>query len=108
MKIVGPGAVDAKPAGIQLQMIYDRLDMSLFASLDRDERNHLLCYPRPEATKPDHAGKPAPIRKKPRPGSPGAYLVFGLRVDTGEGVRALIPPPPEPPVEHREEPHEPA
>lgn len=69
------------PGNVTLQVVYDRLDMSLFASIDKDDRGHLLCYPKTDASS----------LKKAKAGQ-GAYLVFGTRVDTGDTLRALIPP----------------
>lgn len=72
-------------ANIQLNIIFDKMDMSLFASISQDEYGHLLCHPKPE-----HLGKNAPNAKTRFEGAP-AYLVFGTRLDTGESVKALVP-----------------
>lgn len=74
------------PANIQLKVIYERMDMSLYASLQQDEQGNLLCVPKSEVL-----GRNAQ-RGLSRTGSASlVYLVFGSRLDTREDLRALVP-----------------
>ncbi len=70
------------PANVQLKMVYARMDMTLYSSMQQDEHGVLLCVPKPEAVgKQARGGGRAPL----------AYLVFGNRLDNQQGLRALVP-----------------
>ncbi|MEB3286721.1 MAG: hypothetical protein VKJ04_04400 [Vampirovibrionales bacterium] len=69
------------PASVQIQVIFDRINLGLFASIDQDEKGNLICHP-----KPDVLHQPEKARH-----FPSAYLVFGIRMDTKETLKALVP-----------------
>lgn len=70
------------PANIQLKMVYARLDMTAFSSMQQDEHGTLLCVPKPEAVgRNAGSGRRAPL----------VYLVFGNRLDNQQSLRALVP-----------------
>lgn len=76
------------PANVQLRLIFERMDMSLYSSLQQDEQGNLLCTPKSEfigqnTGKTTLAGKTPPTQT--------AYLVFGTRLDNKADLKALVP-----------------
>jgi hypothetical protein len=75
---------------IQLRLVYERLDMSLFAAIQQDEQGHLLCTPKNEVL---GRNRKASSDKESGSRSPEAeaYLVYGFRLDDRQEFRALVP-----------------
>lgn len=69
-------------SNLQLQAVYDRINLALFASIEQDERGYLKCFPKPEIL---HNAE-AFTRNMPN-----TYLVMGTRVDTREVIKVLVP-----------------
>jgi hypothetical protein len=93
---------------IQLLLVYDRLDMTLYGSILKDEQGDLICTPKSAApvVEKKHATPPRGIERwRERPQSEASepsrlvmpdslrnvYLILGLRLDTQQEIRALIP-----------------
>lgn len=78
---------------VQLRVIYERMNMMFFASIQQDEQGNLLCTPKNELI-----GKNKNTHKIAPNSLGNTYLVYGFRLDTKEDVRALVPanhlPPP--------------
>lgn len=73
-------------ANIQLQVIFDRINMGLFATIEQDEKGNLVCYP-----KPDYVGKNlSRAAANTATLNTSAYLVLGTRMDTKEALRTLV------------------
>jgi hypothetical protein len=73
------------PNNVQLRIVYERMDMTLFAGIQQDEQGNLLCTPKNELigrNQERYKGKQSP--------SP-MYLVYGFRLDNKEDIRALVP-----------------
>lgn len=72
------------PANVQLKIIFERMNMALYQGLQQDEQGYLLCTPKREF-----------LGRNPVEGAihaeSNAYLVFGIRLDTKEDIRALVP-----------------
>jgi hypothetical protein len=79
------------PANIQLKIIFERMDMSIYASIQQDEQGNLLCIPKNEfiGKNLSATSTQALLRGNTLQGS--AYLVLGVRLDTREELRALVP-----------------
>lgn len=79
------------PKNIQLRIVYERMDMSLYSALQQDEQGFLLCTPRAEllGKNRNHPGSRKLLTQHAL-GS-NTYLVFGTRLDTREDIRALVP-----------------
>jgi|GEM_PF-3686732 len=78
------------PANIQLKVVFGRMHMPLYASIQPDDQGNLLCTPKAELL-----GKPMnlPANKALLAVSNRdmTYLVIGTRLDTKADVRALVP-----------------
>lgn len=70
---------------IQIRVIYERMDMASVATIDQDDDGNLLCFPKPDAIKKAKNGS---VNHKQMD-----YLIFGMRMDTQEVVKALMPMP---------------
>jgi hypothetical protein len=91
------------PDQIQLQLIFDRLNLNLYAAIRQDEQGYLLCTPKSDASPTDSSRRErgrfaSQNRRALRPSLPTSadtsvfYLVIGLRLDTRQDVRALVSP----------------
>lgn len=94
---------------IQLLLVFDRMDMTLYSSILKDEQGDLLCTPKTALqstiSAKKHASPPRGIERwrertraeeqQERTATPdsllNAYLIIGLRLDTKQEIRALIP-----------------
>lgn len=81
------------PTNIQLRIVFERMDMNLYATIQQDEQGNLLCIPKNEylgknlTTGPTQTTTKA--RQREQTGT--SYLVFGIRLDNKEDIRALVP-----------------
>lgn len=78
------------PANIQLKIVFERMDMSIFSTLQQDEQGNLLCTPKNELLGRNRETQSAQNLLRHQAVG-GAYLVFGFRLDTKEDLRALVP-----------------
>lgn len=80
---------DTRPGNIQLTVVYDRMIMNMFSSFSQDSRGNMVCYPKPELVGRSRLklsdSDATNIRNAP------VYLVYGVRLDNQEAVRALVP-----------------
>lgn len=74
------------PNNIQLRVVFERMDMTLFANIQQDEHGNLLCTPRNELI-----GRNQDKKQRKDPRSSNLYLVYGFRLDNKEDIRALVP-----------------
>lgn len=95
--------VKTHPANVQLGIIFERMNMGLYASMQADAQGHLLCVPKIEVK----VNQPAYLKRESHRHQVGnsrqesgknveytttmTYLVTGLRLDTREDIRALVP-----------------
>ncbi len=71
---------------VQLKIVFEPMDMALYASIQQDEQGNLLCTPKNEVL-----GRNQALMKQV-PGAGGtAYLVYGFRLDNKQDIRALVP-----------------
>lgn len=77
-------------ANVQLRIVYERMDMSLYAGIEQDAHGNLLCTPKNELLGRNAATHAAQALRKTAP-AVSAYLVFGTRLDNKEDIRALVP-----------------
>ncbi len=77
------------PANLQLKIVFERMDMTLFSSIQQDDHGYLLCVPKSEFLGKNQTLDPKGEQKKKPSGD--AYLVYGFRLDNKESVRALVP-----------------
>lgn len=73
------------PNNVQLRIVFERMDMTLFAGIQQDEQGNLLCTPKNELIGRNHD------LHKGKTASSTMYLVYGFRLDNKEDVRALVP-----------------
>jgi hypothetical protein len=71
---------------VQLKIVFEPMDMNLYASIQQDDHGNLLCTPRNELL-----GKNREHGKSPSAEGGSAYLVYGFRLDTREDIRVLVP-----------------
>jgi hypothetical protein len=80
------------PANVQLKIVFERMHMALYASIQPDELGHFLCVPKSEllGRNRDSAGSKAILNQHSAAGQ-ATYLVVGIRLDNKEDIRALVP-----------------
>jgi hypothetical protein len=71
---------------VQLKIVFEPMDMNLYASIQQDDHGNLLCTPRNELL-----GKNRTQNKGISAEGGSAYLVYGSRLDTREDIRVLVP-----------------
>jgi len=80
------------PGNVQLKMIYERMNVSLFSAIQVDESGHLMCTPKSELIGRNAMSQSAKARDRQiLAGSEASYLVLGVRLDTKADIRALVP-----------------
>lgn len=87
-----------KPINIKVTLVYDRMNMPLFSSLSQDKQGQMVCIPKSSLIGKNHPawdklGSRYSLLSKNESGSKPSlfYLVFGLRMDTQQPVRAVVP-----------------
>lgn len=76
---------NTRPDNVQLRIIFERMDMTLFASIQQDEQGNLLCTPKNELL-----GRNQSQNKNSAAGN-NMYLVYGFRLDNKEDIRVVVP-----------------
>jgi hypothetical protein len=74
------------PNNVQLRIVFERMDMTLFSGIQQDEQGNLLCTPKNELI-----GRNRNLHKNAVGASNTMYLVYGFRLDNKEDIRALVP-----------------
>jgi hypothetical protein len=87
-----------KPINIKVTLVYDRMNMPLFSSLSQDKQGQMVCIPKSNLIGKNHpawdklGGHYSLLSKNEGTSKPTLfYLVFGLRMDTQQPVRAVVP-----------------
>jgi hypothetical protein len=80
------------PANVQLKVVFERMHMALYASIQPDELGHFLCVPKSEllGRNREAAASQAILNHHASAGN-ATYLVVGIRLDNKEDIRALVP-----------------
>jgi hypothetical protein len=77
---------------VQLKMVFERMNVAFYTSIQQDEQGHLLCVPKNELIGKNAQGKTGQaMLKHLSRNTENAYLVVGFRVDTKQDIRAMVP-----------------
>ncbi len=99
------------PANVQIQFVFDRMDITIFQKMENDNNGNLLCFPKAESlslsamlSKPTvHSTKQllksaakrtiSQARNTPSatPPSEPVLLIFGQRIDNKESISMIVP-----------------
>lgn len=82
-----------QPGNVQLKMIYERMNMGLYAGIQVDETGSLMCTPKSEmiGRNAERTSGVSSRLSQAAAGSESSYLVLGVRLDTKADIRALVP-----------------
>jgi hypothetical protein len=87
-----------KPLNIRVTLVYDRMNMPLFSSLSQDKQGQMVCVPKSSLIGKNHpawdkiGSRYSLLSKNENDAKPSLfYLVFGLKLDTQQPVRAVVP-----------------
>lgn len=78
------------PANIQLKVVFGRMHMPLYASIQPDDQGNLLCIPKGELLG-KNMEMPSSKALLTASSRDITYLVIGVRLDTKADIRALVP-----------------
>lgn len=81
-----------QPSNVQLKVVFERMHMALYASIQPDDTGHFLCIPKSEllGRNRETAASQALLNHQSVAGS-ATYLVVGIRLDNKEDIRTLVP-----------------
>ncbi len=84
--------IGTAPSNIQLKVVFERMNVALYATIQQDESGQLLCTPKNELIGKNVRGKTGQtLAAKLSEKTPNTYLVVGIRLDTREDIRAMVP-----------------
>ena len=72
------------PANIQIRLVFDRMNMTLFENMEQDKQGKLMCHPKSRYIGKNWARYHHEADRQPM------YLVFGAVMNTGKSVSALV------------------
>jgi hypothetical protein len=77
---------------VQLKVVFERMNVALYANIQQDEQGHLLCVPKNELVGKNAQSKTgrALLNRLSR-NTEDAYLVVGFRLDNKQDIRAMVP-----------------
>lgn len=78
------------PANVQLKVVFGRMHMALYNSIQPDEQGNLLCIPKGELLGRNRELQSAKALLSAT-ASDMTYLAIGTRLDTKADIRALVP-----------------
>lgn len=83
---------ETRPDNVQLKVVFERMNVAFYASIQQDEQGNLLCVPKNELIGKNALGKQGQALIERISQSTGnAYLVVGFRLDNKQDIRAMVP-----------------
>lgn len=80
------------PSNVQLKVIFQRMNVALYTSVQQDEQGHLLCVPKNELMGRNLLSKSGQLLlKRLDQNSENTYLVVGFRLDNQKDIRTMVP-----------------
>lgn len=81
-----------KASNVQLKVIFERMNVAFYTSIQQDEQGHLLCVPKNELVGRNAQSKTGQaLLERLRLNTENAYLVVGFRLDNQQDIRAMVP-----------------
>jgi hypothetical protein len=79
-------------ANVQLKVVFERMYMALYASIQPDELGHYMCIPKSELLgRNRETPSSQALLNHQSAGTHATYLVIGIRLDNKEDIRTLVP-----------------
>jgi hypothetical protein len=80
------------PGNVQLKVIFQRMNVALYTTVQQDEQGHLLCVPKNELMGRNLLSKSGQLLlNRLRQNSENTYLVVGFRLDNQKDIRTMVP-----------------
>ncbi len=80
------------PGNVQLKVIFQRLNVALYTTVQQDEQGHLLCVPKNELMGRNLLSKSGQLLlNRLNQNSENTYLVVGFRLDNQKDIRTMVP-----------------
>ncbi len=79
------------PANVQLKVIFERMHMALYTSIQPDEAGNLLCIPKSELLGKNMENRASQAMLSAASAQEAMYLVVGVQLDNKADIRALVP-----------------
>ncbi len=80
------------PGNVQLKVIFQRLNVALYTTVQQDEQGHLLCVPKNELMGRNLLNKSGQmLLNRLHQNSENTYLVVGFRLDNQKDIRTMVP-----------------
>jgi hypothetical protein len=77
---------------VQLKVVFERMNVALYANIQQDEQGHLLCVPKNELVGKNAQSKTGrALLNSISRNTEDAYLVVGFRLDNKQDIRAMVP-----------------
>lgn len=81
-----------KASNVQLKVIFERMNVAFYTSIQQDEQGHLLCVPKNELVGRNAQSKTGQVMlERLTQNTETAYLVVGFRLDNKQDIRAMVP-----------------
>lgn len=79
-------------SNIQLKVVFERMNMALYASIQQDEQGNLLCVPKNEFIGRNvHTQAGEALLDRITSQTENTYLVVGVRLDNRQDIRSMVP-----------------
>lgn len=78
-------------ANVQLKVIFERMHMALYTSIQPDDAGNLLCIPKSELIGKNMENRASQAMLSAAAAQEAMYLVVGIQLDNKADVRALVP-----------------
>lgn len=78
-------------ANVQLKVIFERMHMALYTSIQPDETGNLLCIPKSELIGKNMENRVSQAMLSAAAAQEAMYLVVGVQLDNKADIRALVP-----------------
>ncbi|WP_373532648.1 hypothetical protein [Vampirovibrio sp.] len=83
---------DTKASNVQLKVVFERMNVAFYTSIQQDEQGHLLCVPKNELIGKNAQSKTGQaLLDRLDQNTENAYLVVGFRLDNKQDIRAMVP-----------------
>ncbi len=80
------------PSNVQLKVIFQRMNVALYTTVQQDEQGHLLCVPKNELMGRNLLSKSGQLLlNRLDQNSENTYLVVGFRLDNQKDIRTMVP-----------------
>lgn len=81
-----------RPDNVQLKVVFERMNVAFYTSIQQDEQGHLLCVPKNELIGKNALGRQGQaLLARMAQNTENAYLVVGFRLDNKQDIRAMVP-----------------